>query len=131
MTNDFEIDGNGSSPTYSGDQDDDDDDKALRSSLHHMHLLCKGEKRFSSDTQHQHQPQKQRDRPANTYNDNCYTGPIYVLYSRSSSLCTARHIACQPMLMMMMTLCYAVCYVPGKSAMKTKVNIDARRTKMR
>lgn len=39
--------------------------------------------------------------------------------------------ACQPMLMMMMTLCYAVCYVPGKSAMKTKVNIDARRTKMR
>lgn len=94
MTNDFEIDGNGSSPTYSGDQDDDD--KALRSSLHHMHLLCKGEKRFSSDTQHQHQQQKQRDRPANTYNDNCYTGPIYVLYSRSSSLCTARHIACLP-----------------------------------
>lgn len=95
LTNDFGIDGDGSSSStpsssYSG--------RRLRGFTYlitpHAFILCKGEKRFSSDnttTTRRRRNEYATDRPANTYNDNCYTGPMCIVHIFHHPLRYAQH----------------------------------------
>lgn len=98
LTNDFGIDGDGSSSPSSSYSGTYGDSEALRTSLHRMHLYCaKARSAFlptNTTTTRRRRNEYATDRPANTYNDNCYTGPMCIVHiPSSSSLCTARHIA--------------------------------------